>query len=159
MLTTVFPPEPARVIFAAPPAWLHTAEPLKAPEGAEGGSPGSGAAASSTAELVLVFASTTEVLNAEDRLEADGFNFRLIPVPKEINPNCGLALSFSEDGAPDINRALAAAGFTPLAAYRRLDGEFRPASPDFPVRSAEGGLAPSAASRPEPDFEAVPRTF
>jgi hypothetical protein len=76
-------------------------------------------------------------------------------VPKEINPNCGLALSFSEDSAPDINRALAAAGFTPLAAYRRLGGAFSPAGPDFSAAGAE----PSAAARPEADFEAVPRTF
>jgi hypothetical protein len=150
MLTTVFPPEPARETLAAPPAWLHPAEPP-----AEGGSPGPGAAASAPAELVLVFASTTEVLNAEDRLEAEGFNFSLIPVPKEINPNCGLALSFSEDDAPDINRALAAAGFAPLAAYRRLGGAFSPAGPDFSAAGAE----PAAASRPGPDFEVVPRTF
>jgi hypothetical protein len=76
------------------------------------------------AELVLVFASTTEVLNAEDRLEAGDFNFALIPVPKEVNPNCGLALSFPEEIAPDIDLALAGVGLSPIAVYRRLGREF-----------------------------------
>ena len=76
------------------------------------------------AELVLVFASTTEVLNAEDRLEAGDYDFALIPVPKEVNPNCGMAISFPEKVFPDIDRALAEAGLEPTAIYRRQGGEF-----------------------------------
>jgi hypothetical protein len=87
--------------------------------------------------MVLVFASTTEVLNAEDRLEAGNFNFSLIPVPKEVNPNCGLALSFSEYLAPDIARTLAAAGLGPLAVYRRQCGEYLPSAPGVFTRPAE----------------------
>jgi len=136
-LTTAMAPEPAREILAAQPAWFHPAESPPAKEGRAGDSSGPGAALSAPAELVLVFASTTEVLNAEDRLEAEGFDFSLIPVPKEINPNCGLALSFSEKTAPEINRALAGAGLAPLAAYRRLGGEFSPTGPDFSARAAE----------------------
>jgi hypothetical protein len=148
-LTAAFSTEPARETLAAPPAWLRPAELPGAAEGAEG--PASGSA---SAELVLVFASTTEVLNAEDRLEAEGFNFRLIPVPKEINPNCGLALSFSEEVAQAVNRALAAAGLDPLAVYRRQGGAFRPAEPACFIRPA-GGPEPSDASRPAdgPGFE------
>jgi hypothetical protein len=141
MLTTTFTPEPVRETLT--PAWLHPAEAPGVAAEAEFVEPG--AAAEAPAELVLVFSSTTEVLNAEDRLEADGFKFNLIPVPKEINPNCGLALSFTEEYAPAVNRALAGAGFWPLAVYRRSGGEFRPAGPDFFIRPAE---EPSAASRP-----------
>ena len=130
-MTAAITPESARETL--PPAWLHPAESPRAEEGSDSSAP----AVSAPAELVLVFASTTEVLNAEDRLEAEGFNFSLIPVPKEINPNCGLALSFSEKIAPDINRALAAAGFAPQAAYRRSGGEFSPAGPGFFTRPAE----------------------
>jgi len=144
-LTTPMAPEPAREILAAPPAWLHPAESPRAEEGS--GSSGPGAAVSAPAELVLVFASTTEVLNAEDRLEAEGFDFSLVPVPKEINPNCGLALSFSEKIAPEINRALAGAGLAPLAAYRRLGGEFSPAGPDFSARAAEEPESPAVGGR------------
>jgi hypothetical protein len=73
----------------------------------------------SQVELVLVFASNTEVLNAEDRLEAGNFKFALIPVPKEVNPNCGLALSISGENASAINQALAQAGLNPLSIYQR----------------------------------------
>jgi len=145
MLTTAITPEPARETL--PPAWLHPEESPQAAEEPQGASSGPGAAVSAPAELVLVFASTTEVLNAEDRLEAEGFNFSLIPVPKEINPNCGLALSFSEKIAPDINRALAVAGLGPRAVYRRLGGEFSPAGPDFFTRPAEGPEPPAALGR------------
>jgi hypothetical protein len=88
-------------------------------------------------EVVLVFASTTEVLSAEDRLEAGNFNFSLIPVPKEVNPNCGLALSFPEDLAPDIARALVADGLGPIAVYRRQGGEYLPSGPGVFTRPAE----------------------
>jgi hypothetical protein len=120
MLTTQFPPEPAGDQPAAPPPWLGPAA-APGPENMPG-SPGP--AASPQANLVLVFASTTEVLNAEDRLEADDFIFALIPVPKEVNPNCGLAISFPEEIAPDIDQALAKAGLSPIAVYRHLNGEF-----------------------------------
>jgi len=127
MLTTAFTPDPETL--APPPAWLQPA----APEGAEPPEPDF----SAPAELVLVFASTTEILNAEDRLETEGFNFSLIPVPKEINRNCGLALSFSAEIAPAVSRALAAAALEPRAVYRRSGGEFRPAGPEFFPRPAE----------------------
>jgi hypothetical protein len=137
MLTTQFPPEPVKDNLAAPPPWLGPAA-VPGPEDMLG-SPGPGEVASVPAELVLVFASTTEVLNAEDRLEAGDFNFALIPVPKEVNPNCGLALSFPEEIAPDIDRALARAGLGPVAVYRRLGGEFSrlPQVTGFFTRPAE----------------------
>ena len=112
-MTTTF--EPAKDNLAPPLPWLHPAV-----------EPGPEADSETSAELVLVFASTTEVLNAEDRLEAGNFKFSLIPVPKEVNPNCGLALSIPEESAPDIARSLAEAGLAPRAVYRRQDGEFLP---------------------------------
>jgi len=122
MLTTQFPPEPARDSLAAPPPWLPSPAAEAPAEVAGFDSPAE--ALPALAELVLVFATTTEVLNAEDRLEAGNFNFALIPVPKEVNPNCGLALSFPENTAPEIDRALSAAGLSPIAVYRRQGDEF-----------------------------------
>ena len=112
MLTAPPTLEPALENF--PPSWRAPAP----------GLPGS-QPEPAPAELVLVFASTTEVLNAEDRLETEDFDFALIPVPKEVNPNCGLALSISEETGPDIGRALAQAGLSPLAVYRRQGEEFK----------------------------------
>jgi hypothetical protein len=120
-----FPPEsaPDKAAAARPP-WLHEAD-VPAPDEAPGlDFTDPGAVVRAAAELVLVFATTTEVLNAEDRLEDEDLDFALIPVPKEVNPNCGLAISFSEKIAPDIDRVLAGAGLSPLAVYRRMDESF-----------------------------------
>jgi hypothetical protein len=132
ILTTSSPPEPARETPAAPALWWNPAIIPVSLETAvtDLDPPSRELSAPAPAELVLVFASTTEVLNAEDWLEAENFEFALIPVPKEVNPNCGLALSIPEETAPDIYQALSRAGLSPLAVYRRRDEEFEPLAPD-----------------------------
>lgn len=77
-------------------------------------------------DIVLVFPSTTTVLNAEDLLEEDGLAFELIPVPKAVNPNCGLAISFDDQARPEVMRALNRAGLRPSAAYLRRGDDFEP---------------------------------
>jgi hypothetical protein len=72
--------------------------------------------------MILVFASQTEVLNAEDVLEAAGLDFDLTPVPKAVNPNCGLALSIPGETAEAVSLALSRAGLTPAASYQRQTG-------------------------------------
>ncbi len=76
--------------------------------------------------IILVFASNTMVLNAEDWLDEAGLPFELIPVPKEVNPNCGLAISFKEEDGPMIMAALSRAGLKPETVYRRTQGDFQP---------------------------------
>ncbi|MDR1395053.1 MAG: DUF3343 domain-containing protein [Deltaproteobacteria bacterium] len=76
------------------------------------------------AEIILVFSSNTKILNAEDLLEEKNLPFVLVPVPKEVNPNCGLAISFLEAHQDRILPVLAAADLRPEAAYRRLGQEF-----------------------------------
>lgn len=78
------------------------------------------------AEIILIFASNTEVLNVEDLLEEKDFIFELVPVPKEVNPNCGLAISFQSRVETAVMAALAEAGFKPRAAYLRRGDDFRP---------------------------------
>lgn len=76
--------------------------------------------------IVLVFQSNTIVLNVEDLLEEAGLDFELVPVPKEVNPNCGLAISFTEQARPEIMRAINQARFKPSAAYVRRGELFSP---------------------------------
>ena len=78
------------------------------------------------AEIILVFASNTEVLNVEDLLEEMDLPFELVPVPKEVNPNCGLAISFLKENRESIFEALAEGGFKPQASYLRRGDDFRP---------------------------------
>jgi hypothetical protein len=76
------------------------------------------------AAIILIFPSINQVLNAEDLLEEQGLPFDLIPVPKEVNPNCGLAISLEAADLERILAALAAAGLKTSAAYRREGGAF-----------------------------------
>ena len=75
-------------------------------------------------EIILIFASNTDILNAEDLLEERGLPFSLVPVPKEVNPNCGLAISLAENDHDLILPPLEAAGLRPSAAYRREGDDF-----------------------------------
>ncbi|MDR1043520.1 MAG: DUF3343 domain-containing protein [Candidatus Adiutrix sp.] len=106
-------------------------------------SPGQFWGAMTEAEIILVFASNTEVLNVEDFLEDAGLPFELEPVPKEVNPNCGLAISFKEEDRAEISAALSRAGFKARAAYLRRGGRFSPlrgpAGPAAPVPEADSG--------------------
>ncbi|MDR2946522.1 MAG: DUF3343 domain-containing protein [Candidatus Adiutrix sp.] len=77
-------------------------------------------------KIILVFASNTLVLNAEDLLDDLDMLFELIPVPKEVNPNCGLAISFQEEDSPAIMAALKLAGLKPETVYRRIGSTFQP---------------------------------
>jgi hypothetical protein len=47
-----------------------------------------------------------------------------VPVPKEVNPNCGLAISFVENDRDLIMPTLSAAGLMPSSAYRRCGDDF-----------------------------------
>ncbi|MDR1577689.1 MAG: DUF3343 domain-containing protein [Deltaproteobacteria bacterium] len=76
------------------------------------------------AEIILVFSSNTRILNAEDLLEERNLPFTLAPVPKEVNPNCGLAVCFMESQKDRIMPVLKAADLWPSAAYRRLGPDF-----------------------------------
>ena len=76
------------------------------------------------AEIILVFSSNTMILNAEDLLESKDLPFILVPVHKEVNPNCGLAISFHEEDHDLIMPVLEAAGLMPVAAWRRKGSDF-----------------------------------
>ncbi|MDR1079535.1 MAG: DUF3343 domain-containing protein [Deltaproteobacteria bacterium] len=75
-------------------------------------------------DIILVFASNTRILEAEELLEEGGLPFILVPVPKEVNPNCGLAISLREGDRDLILPALADAGLMPQSAYLRRGDEF-----------------------------------
>ncbi|UQZ88437.1 hypothetical protein C4J81_04115 [Deltaproteobacteria bacterium Smac51] len=77
-------------------------------------------------KIILVFASNTLVLNAEDLLDELELPFELIPVPKEVNPNCGLAISFKDEDGPEIMDALKKANLKPETVYRRSGAGFQP---------------------------------
>jgi hypothetical protein len=53
-----------------------------------------------------------------------------VPVPKEVNPNCGLAISFLERERHLVMPILEAAGLAPAAFYRRQGDQFSDWAPE-----------------------------
>jgi len=72
--------------------------------------------------LVLIFRGTHQVLSAEKRLKGGGVPLRLIPVPRSLTSDCGLAIRIPfghRDRARDI---LSRARMLPLSAHLPLAG-------------------------------------
>ena len=81
--------------------------------------------------LISFFASR-HAIRAETVMKRGGFSSQLIPGPKELSPNCGVALRFDYARRGDVVELLAAKKV-------RIDGVhfYRPRTDDWPVRQAE----------------------
>jgi hypothetical protein len=75
---------------------------------------------------ILILDSIHHVLRAEKVLEAKGLVFDLVPVPKEVNPDCGMALWVALPHLDSVVAALGEAGIEIQARYRRREGRFEP---------------------------------
>ncbi|MBM4035823.1 MAG: DUF3343 domain-containing protein [Planctomycetes bacterium] len=67
---------------------------------------------SRAARLLLIFESIHQVLAAEKALIEAGLSPDLVPVPREVNPNCGMAITLAP---AERGRALLALARTPPA--------------------------------------------
>jgi hypothetical protein len=76
--------------------------------------------------VIFILGSIHQVLRAEKILEKAGLDFDLTPVPKEVNPDCGMAIETAPAEAEATVRAILAAGLNIEAAYRRSPGGFEP---------------------------------
>jgi len=56
---------------------------------------------------LLVFRSIHDVLAAERALKTAGIQPDLVPVPREINPNCGMAITIASQAAEAAAAVLA----------------------------------------------------
>lgn len=74
----------------------------------------------------LVFRSVHDVLKAEKMLQNRGLVVRLIPVPKQVDPDCGLALQIPEDQRDEILFLLAELHHRLKGAYRVEGARFTP---------------------------------
>ena len=76
-------------------------------------------------EMIFIFSSDSELLNAEDTLSEAGLNYRMIPTPKEVHSACGLALAFDEPNRrTEYLGTLKRAGIQPGAVYLRRGHDF-----------------------------------
>lgn len=78
----------------------------------------------SEGHLVAIFHSVHRVLKAEKVLKHRHLTFRLIPAPRQIAADCGLALSFSQESLADIESALVAEDITIVELWRMGVGEY-----------------------------------
>lgn len=80
---------------------------------------------SESPEVVMIFRGTHQVLSAEKALKGGGVPVRLIPVPRRLTSDCGLAVRLQERSLPQAREALAAVPLVPASVHRLLaDGEY-----------------------------------
>ncbi|MDL2226423.1 DUF3343 domain-containing protein [Deltaproteobacteria bacterium OttesenSCG-928-M10] len=77
-----------------------------------------------TNEIICIFSTNNLLLNAEDVLTELDLPYELIPVPKQVYSNCGLALSVKEEEFDEIVSVLRNAGYEPGTIYKRRGDEF-----------------------------------
>lgn len=80
---------------------------------------------SASQEMVLIFRGTHQVMSAEKHLKKGGVAMRLIPVPRRLTSDCGLAIRISTDLQGKAREVLSAARILPKSAHRLLNqGEY-----------------------------------
>lgn len=75
-------------------------------------------------EIICIFPTNNLLLNAEDVLTELDLPYELIPVPKQVYSNCGLALSVQKERFAEIMSILKASGYEPGTVYKRCGDEF-----------------------------------
>jgi hypothetical protein len=71
-------------------------------------------------EMILIFRGTHQVLSAEKQLKKGGVPMRLIPVPKRLTSDCGLAIRILLGEKESARKVLSAAKILPVSAHLLL---------------------------------------
>lgn len=75
-------------------------------------------------DRVAVFNSVHRVMEAEKLLKGKKLAILLIPAPRAIAADCGLAIRYAEDLKEEVEGALAEAGLLPKDLYRKAGDGF-----------------------------------
>jgi hypothetical protein len=75
-------------------------------------------------DLVAIFHSIHRVMKAEKILKQAGKKVLLIPVPRQLTSDCGLAIRFSQDLRVEIEEVLTASGIEIQELYLRQQNDF-----------------------------------
>ena len=75
-------------------------------------------------DYVAIFHSIHRVLKAEKVLKQASVDFLLIPVPRQLTSDCGLALRFSPETREQLLQVLSEANLSPVELHQRQDGAF-----------------------------------
>ncbi len=77
------------------------------------------------AQLVFIFDSIHYVLKAEKALKKEGVSCELVPVPREISSDCGMAVAIDESTGDLARRALAGQSLSYSIFCRKGRGYFK----------------------------------
>ncbi|MBJ6802437.1 DUF3343 domain-containing protein [Geomonas oryzisoli] len=75
-------------------------------------------------DFVAIFNSIHRVMEAERLLKDKQLKILLIPAPRALAADCGLAIRYAEDVRGEVEGALAAAGLLPRDLYRKNGDSF-----------------------------------
>lgn len=76
-------------------------------------------------ELILIFRGTHQVLSAEKHLKKGGVPMRLIPVPRRLTSDCGLAIRIFPPDRDRARKVLSRSGILPKSVHLlREEGEY-----------------------------------
>ncbi|BCG48616.1 hypothetical protein GEOBRER4_n3511 [Citrifermentans bremense] len=75
-------------------------------------------------DYVAIFNSIHRVMEAERLLKDKSLKILLIPAPRALAADCGLAIRYAEEIRSEVEGALADAGLLPRDLYRKNGEEF-----------------------------------
>lgn len=75
-------------------------------------------------DCVAIFHSIHRVMKAEKILKAGQLEVLLIPVPRQLSSDCGLAIRFSQTHRAELEGLLDAAGLAVAEIWHKQDGAF-----------------------------------
>jgi len=88
-------------------------------------------------DYVAIFHSIHRVLRAEQLLKRDRMTFLLIPVPRQLTSDCGLALRIAPEHLAAVLSVLAEADLLPAELYQMRGGAYVGVPLEAPPGSAE----------------------
>ncbi|PLY11636.1 MAG: hypothetical protein C0624_01725 [Desulfuromonas sp.] len=80
-------------------------------------------------DRVAIFHSVHKVMKAEKLLKLARVEMMLIPVPRELSSDCGLAIRFTAAAEPQVLTVLREAELPPVELYCKEAGHYRLQSP------------------------------
>ena len=75
-------------------------------------------------DFIAVFHSIHRVMKAEKILKGVGVPIQLIPAPRQISSDCGLALRYTPEDAEQVKEFLVAQALPPAEIYQYQGGKF-----------------------------------
>lgn len=73
-------------------------------------------------QLLAVFNSAHRVMKAESVLKARSLPILLIPAPRALSADCGLAIRYNDDAGDNVIRVLTEENLLPAFVCRRISG-------------------------------------